>query len=393
VMIYLSANGEVLGQFKEQAVPGLMADGTITGEAFFWREGMSEWRPVMELAGPETKKLEEPEVSRPAPVELKPVVELPGSEPKSAVVLPKPAESLKKKPFVARRGPGDAVPSAVAPIAAVPVASAPKPVGAQQPVAAVKTVQPESGASLAEPVVVGAGAPNKGRGWLVWLAGLVIFVAAAGGGAWWWIANAEPPVIAGSVALAGDESGAVQVRVFRRAELAAPWRERLAAVEARAAELDGELAQAQAALREKSVLLEEAAGVLKVGEEYNMADVEELRSEHDAKKAAAEEAEVAVAKLESEKAALLTFEGLLERVPAPLGTVVADPTGMFSLPPPEEDVVLLATATVEVDGQRQQRAWLEVLELPLDGEAPGAVRFSEMNRLDLQQIRRFAAAE
>ena len=90
---------------------------------------------------------------------------------------------------------------------------------------------------------------------------------------------------------------------------------------------------------------------------------------------------------------MLTFEGLLENMPPPLQTVVADAGGVFSLPPPEdEEVVLLAMTTVESGGQRQARAWLEVLEVPADGAAPDAVRFSEMNRLDLDEIRRLASA-
>ena len=251
-------------------------------------------------------------------------------------------------------------------------------------------VKPEAGGAF---VADGSGAPKKGRGWLARLAGVLVFAAAAGGGAWWWVANAEPPFIPGTVALAGDESGPVQIRVFRRAELVVPWRERLAAAEARGVELEGLLAEARALLNEKSLLRDEAASVYKVGQEYNMPDVAELRADRDAKQAEAEAAQAEVLKMEVEKGGLLTFEGLLESVPAPMGTIAAGEGGVFALPPQEEDVVVLATVTVESDGQRQQRAWLEVLEAPVDGEAVGPVRFAEINRLDLDEIRRFAASD
>jgi len=386
-MIYLSAKGEVLGQFEEDAVPSLLADGTITDAAFYWREGMSEWLPVGDLPKPE--------------VEVE--VPLAPPEPEPAVVLPTPV-SGGKRPFSPRRGP-----VAVTGAAAAPIASAVRPAAVARPGSAADKaapVRPSAGpsavagkiaaAQVMRPVgeAAAAAVPRKtGRGWLVGLAGLVLFGAVAGGGVWWWLANAEPPVIPGTVVLAGDESGPVEIRVFRREELVAPWRERLAAADARAAELGGLITEAQALLREKFLLREEAARVFEVGEEYKMPDVEELRADREAKQADADAAQAEVAKLEAEKGSLLTFEGLLENMPAPLQTVVADAGGVFSLPPPEdEEVVLLAMTTVESDGQRQARAWLEVLEVPADGAAPDAVRFSEMNRLDLDEIRRLASA-
>ena len=390
-MVYLSANGEVLGHFEEKAVPGLLADGTVTDAAFFWREGMSEWRPLAELPKPEPKKIEPIQPAAPAPA--KQTLVLPGAEAKVGVESSEHAVSAVKKTFVARRGPGGAAPSGAAPMARA-AAAAPN-AAASEPArpGALQQTKPSAAAAVVPQGGV-AGAPRaKRRGWLVWLSGLLVLAAAAGGGAWWWIMNAEPPVIPGTVVLAGDESGLVQVRVFRRAELVAPWRERLAAAESRGAEIDGQLATAQAELREKSVLRDEAARVCEVGEEYNMPDVAELRADRDAKQAAADAAQAEVAKLETEKGTLLTFESLLESVPDPLRTVVADASGSFSLPPPEGDVFLLATATVESDGQRQQRAWLEILEAPVDGETAGPVRFSETNRLDVEAIRRFSAGE
>lgn len=388
-MVHLSSNGEILGEFEEHALASLVADGKIPSDAYFWREGMTEWLPLSEVPRAETPEPEPPPHAS-AAIELKPVVALPTNAPKAAVALPESAQSPAKRPFVARRG---AAPSGALPMpraagsvasSALPPRTAPQ--AARTPPAGNKPLN-------VDPVPAGPGLPKQGRGWVLWLAGLLVSGAVAAGGAWWWIANAEPPVIPGNVALAGDETGPVEVRVFRRAELARPWQESLAAADARALELDGLLTAAQAQLREKSVFRDEAASVLKVGEEYNMPDVAELRADHDAKQAEMDAAQAEVEKLQSEKAALLSFEDLLAKLPPPSGTVVADAGGAFSLPPPEEDVVLLAATTAETDGKRSVRAWLEVLELPPEGEAHGPVKFSETNRLDLAEIRRFAAGD
>ena len=359
-MVYLSFNGEVLGQFEEGTVPGLLAEGKITSGAFYWREGMAEWRPIAELPKPEAPK------------------EVAAVEPKPAIKLPSPAaDSTPKKPFLPRR---TVIPGAAS--GAAPAAAEKK---LQQDVRPLPLPAEPAG-------IAAAPKKKKGRGLLVGV-GAVVLLAALGAGAWWWIANLEPPVVPGNVVLAGDEDGAVEIRMFRRSDLAAPWRERLAAADARAKELDGLLTEAQAALREKSLLRDEAARVCEVGEEYNMPDVAELQADRDAKQTEADAAQAQLQKLESEKAGLLSFESLLESLPAPLRTTVADPAGAFSLPPPEEDVVLLATASTSAEGKRATRAWLEVVELPSEGEDLGAVRFSETNRLDLDQIRKFAAAK
>jgi uncharacterized membrane protein len=224
---------------------------------------------------------------------------------------------------------------------------------------------------------------------LVWSALVLLLLAGAGGGAWWWI-NREPPVIPGTVALAGTEASPVEIRVFRRADLAAPWRERLSAADARAAELDSLLAEADKLAREKTLLHEEASRVFEVGEEYNMPDVADLRAERDAKQAEAESAKADYDKLKVEKDSLLSMAGLLENLPSPVRTVVADGQGNFALPPEEGEVVLLATAG---GGEgREVSVWLEVLEIAEDGSGPEAVRFSETNRLDLGGIRNFAGA-
>lgn len=54
-------------------------------------------------------------------------------------------------------------------------------------------------------------------------------------------------------------------------------------------------------------------------------------------------------------------------------------------------MVLLAMVVSETDGKRERRGWLEVLQFSPEGEAPGAVRFAETNRLEVEKIRRFVA--
>jgi len=372
-MVYLSFNGEVVGQFEESAVPGLLAEGKVTDGAFYWREGMAEWRPIAELP--------KPEVPKPTPA----------VEPKPAISLPSPvSDPAPKKTFLPRRTVTAGAGSSPSPLAAekkAPQDARPMPA----PVESGSVAAPRGAMRAAVPAGI-APTAKKRRGLLVGV-GALFLLAALGAGAWWWFSNLEPPVVPGNVVLVGDEDGAVEIRIFRRSDLAAPWRERLAAADTRAKELEALLTEAQAGLREKSLLRDEAARVCEVGEEYNMPDVEELRADRDAKQAEADAAQTQLQKLESEKAGLLSFESLLESLPAPLRTMVADPTGAFSLPPPEEDVVLLATASTMAGGKRATRAWLELVELPGDGEEFAAVRFSETNRLDLDQIRKFASAE
>ncbi len=45
----ISCNGVDLGEFEESQIPSLIKSGTINGEAFYWREGMQEWKPISEL--------------------------------------------------------------------------------------------------------------------------------------------------------------------------------------------------------------------------------------------------------------------------------------------------------------------------------------------------------
>jgi hypothetical protein len=123
-----------------------------------------------------------------------------------------------------------------------------------------------------------------------------------------------------------------------------------------------------------------------------MPDVAELRAERDAKQADATSATADYDKLKAEKDSLLSVAKLLESLPPPARTVVADGQGNFTLPPEEGEVVLLATTTAGSGEQKETMAWLETLEVVEDGSGPEAVRFSETNRLDLSVIRNFAGS-
>ena len=422
-MIYLSSNGEVIGQFEESAVPQMRKRGEIGDDAFYWREGMPEWLPVTKLAeAPEAKSETKPILPK---LVRAPVAATPAAAAVAAagpVLTPAP-QAAPGKTFIPRRslvaGPAAAgklikpeKPPIDEPQTAViaPRLEAGKDGMDQPPAEVSKPARAPVGAFAAKrgPVAakpetakaqlpVAASAPGAGKGggrksWLMWLLVLLLLAAGAGGSAWWWL-NRVPAPIPGRVSLSGDESGPVEIRIFRREELAGPWRERLAAADARANELDKLIAEAQAAHREKSILYDEAAGVCAAGEEYNMPDVEELRADRDAKKADADVVKAELDKLQTEKGGLLNFEGLLAAVPAPLQTILADQGGNFLLPRPETgDVVLLATASSQADGQSVSRGWLEIVEVAEDGSAPGEVQFSETNRLDIDAIRQFAGA-
>jgi len=51
-MVQISYNGEVLGEFDIDGVKDLISAGTVTDQAFYFREGMTEWKPVGELLVP-----------------------------------------------------------------------------------------------------------------------------------------------------------------------------------------------------------------------------------------------------------------------------------------------------------------------------------------------------
>jgi len=48
-MIYISQNGENLGEFDESQVKSMLSEGKIDQEAYFWREGMGDWKPISDL--------------------------------------------------------------------------------------------------------------------------------------------------------------------------------------------------------------------------------------------------------------------------------------------------------------------------------------------------------
>ena len=364
-MIYLSDKGEVVGEFEETTAAEMLAAGKISNAAFFWREGMAEWRPVSELA-----------VGNPKPAPA-PAAQPAKNKPAVAVA------AVKATPIAAQ-----SAPVAVAPANPMIAAAGSKPFVPRRG-AAPATAQAMPMRSTKDVVVGPPPAAAKSPRWLAWSVLALLLLAGAGGGAWWWI-HREPPMIPGTVALAGTETSPVEVRIFRREDLAGPWRAKLAAADTRAAELEKMAVEAEAAHRAKKILYDEAAGVCAVGEEYNMPDVEELRADRDAKKGDADAAKAELEKLQAEKQTLLTMAGLLQELPAPVTTLAADAQGNFALPPPEGEVVLLAT--VASGGGGEPTAWLEVLEVAEDGTSPEAVRFAETNRLDLGAIRGFAGA-
>ncbi len=221
----------------------------------------------------------------------------------------------------------------------------------------------------------------------------VLFAGLAGGAGWWWL-NSEPALISGRVSLAGDETGAVEIRVFRREDLSASWRELLAAAEVRAAELAELSDEALARHRQAWLGYDEASRVYAVGEEYNMPDLAELRAERDAKQAGEVAAMEELKRLSAEKQGLVTLEGLLGVLPAPLQTLTADAQGTFALPPPEgTGVVLVAVSPSGSDGAVPLRGWFEVLELEADGRLPDTVELSGEDRLEVDAIRRFVAGD
>ena len=243
----------------------------------------------------------------------------------------------------------------------------------------------------APPAVTPGSHPQAGRWRAVALA--VLFAGLAGGAGWWWL-NSEPAPISGRVSLAGDETGAVEIRVFRREDLSASWRELLAAAEVRAAELAELSDEALARHRQAWLGYDEASRVYAVGEEYNMPDLAELRAEREAKQAGEVAAMEELKRLSAEKEGLVTLEGLLGVLPAPLQTVTADAQGIFALPPPEgTGVVLVAVSPSGSDGAVPLRGWFEVLELEADGRVPDTVELSGEDQLEVDAIRRFVAGD
>jgi len=264
------------------------------------------------------------------------------------------------------------------------------PAGASPAPRAEAGLPPKPGITAA-PAVTTRGLAQAGRWRAVALA--VLFAGLAGGAGWWWL-NSEPAPISGRVSLAGDETGAVEIRVFRREDLSASWRELLAAAEVRAAELAELSDEALARHRQAWLGYDEASRVYAVGEEYNMPDLAELRAEREAKQAGEVAAMEELKRLSAEKQGLVTLEGLLGVLPAPLQTLMADTQGTFALPPPEgTGVVLVAVSPSGSDGAVPLRGWFEVLELEADGRLPDTVELSGEDRLEVDAIRRFVAGD
>ena len=98
-MIFVSANGEVIGQFEESDLPSALAAGKFPADAHFWREGMPSWRPLREL---------------PLPPKARPF----STEPKLKLSAPTGAPVVRR-PFVPRPR-QDAAPSGDAPASGLP---------------------------------------------------------------------------------------------------------------------------------------------------------------------------------------------------------------------------------------------------------------------------------
>ena len=98
-MIFVSANGEVIGQFEESDLPSALAAGKFPADAHFWREGMPSWRPLREL---------------PLPPKARPF----STEPKLKLSAPTGAPVVRR-PFVPRPR-QDAAPSGPAPASGLP---------------------------------------------------------------------------------------------------------------------------------------------------------------------------------------------------------------------------------------------------------------------------------
>jgi len=398
-MIHLSANGELLGQFEESALPQLLASGKLPAGAFYWREGMKDWLPVEKLA-----------VSKLPPKPIQALAEAPVSLAKELVLprkpqaqdiprrgawpsLSQPEAGLKaKEPFTAARATGAQSPAPGDP------AISPDPSGQAEPVSAEGNGLSAEGRPVAGPlrpaaegqVPLPVGRPR--RSWILVLFLSLVLAVLAAGGAWWWLGEEKPPEIAGSIVLPAGMTGPVEVRVYRRADLATPWREFLASAEARAAELGGVISEAAQAQREKELLFEQASRVHETGVEYNMPDVEELKAERDALEVEFAEAQDAVRKLQAEQQALFGWDGLLGVLPPPLRTVAADEAGEFNMLRPGEDEVLLLAVGQEGEGGNYL-CWLTVVEALTPEAALQVVEFSDARRLDLDTVRRIAGGE
>ncbi|MEX1044865.1 MAG: GYF domain-containing protein [Chthoniobacterales bacterium] len=389
-MVHLSANGEVIGQFDAKELPAVLAGGRIPPEAYFWREGMPEWRPLRELVLPPSR-LQPAAVAK---AKIEPIRRFPVAATKSSV-----ESKLKLDPAVARepniRQPFSRRPEAAAvqepakePATPPGKESAPRPSAGTSP--AATDLGPTESAPLARP-------PAKRRGRGLVMAALLLLLLGAGGAAAWWLFLAEPPPLSGEVRVAGAEgemipAAGAAVFLVSQEELAGRWRRQSEEIQSRAAELDALLEAARATHLEKSLVLELAADVSKVADEYNMPDAAPLRAERDSAQAAEADALADVERLTREKDAAASPAAFLGAPSEAILQTVTDETGAFRLPlsGPAEGLAILVVAEPAADNSSPIRGWLAPLDPARDHAVP--LRFSPDNALDAEQIEQMADA-
>jgi hypothetical protein len=101
-MVYLSANGEVIGQFEESELPSALANGRVPSDSFFWREGMHEWRSLRELVLPPRPQSTAP-ASKPSAAFPSPTIN--PAEPAAPAKLQATPKSTAIKPAIAQKAP------------------------------------------------------------------------------------------------------------------------------------------------------------------------------------------------------------------------------------------------------------------------------------------------
>lgn len=381
-MVYLSANGEVIGQFDEGELPLVLTEGKIPPESFFWREGMPDWRPLRELVLPPRPR----QVALPSKLKLAP--RQAAAEPvRRAVTAVQPAAERgaprEIAPALAKRK--IFTPRSAAPADALPAEDpAPAPVPAAQP-------------RPAKPAPATSKKPSK-RGRKGLLALLLLPLLGALGAAAWWFFPLQPPALQGEVRLPGADGElvpavGVDVLLVSQQELAAQWRDLLAQAGSRASELEPMLQEAKAAHREKVLVLELAARTSELADEYNMPDAAELRATRDAAQAEEAAASAEVEKLEREKEAATAATNVLRQPPEAIDRTQTDNTGAFRLllPPNTDGLVALVLAGSEGGDPAAVKAWLVPLSAGEQSNEPA--RLSAENVLDAEQINQIAGAQ
>jgi hypothetical protein len=272
---------------------------------------------------------------------------------------------------------------------------------AARPAAADRARVPVDAESEADPGTAGAPIaaplppPRRRRGILA--AALFLLLAAAAGGAAWWFLFTGSPALTGEVRLPAADGGLVPapgaaVFVVPREELAARWRTQLEEAQSRAAELDEVLAQARTAHREKSLVLEQAARVSEVADEYNMPDAAELRAERDSAQVEEQAARAEVEKITREQESLVGLGAFLTAPPEAIAQAATDDNGFFRLPLPEvnEGLVLLVVSGRPADGGPEVWGWFTPLDPERGRSEPW--RFGPEDALDADRLRQIVAA-